>query len=667
MKKKFTVLCSFLFASLMVAACAPKAPEAKAIESITIAAKETTVYVGKTIEFTADIKPADATDKTLTWSSSTTAATIDAKGVLTGNESGVTMITAKSKDGTIKSNSVSITVKTYRPVTSVAFKNENITIQGDGGFAYPDVTVLPGNATEPELAYESSNESVVKVENGMIKGVNPGTATITVKAVSDETKKDTLTVNVTAGTWNNYKSYDATAKYDFKDLQMASKYNLNAIPGTGKVKALVIPFEFTDYPFSESILTDLNNLFNGNGEESTGYWESLKTYYEKSSYGQLELSFEIADIYKSGLKAATTTGGGTKSIDLGTAAYNNYKKVKSTKCTEFDSDKDGYADAVYFVYSAPDYSKVSSLDNDLFWAFCYWKQNYATPSLTDPDFNAFMWASYDFMYAQGKSKVDAHTFIHESGHLLGSNDYYNYNRSSSQKPLGDIDMMDHNIGDHNSYTKMAYGWTDPIYVEGNAKIKIKTAQLYKDNFILINQNWNKTAFDEYLLLELSTPLGVNKLDSEKNYSSGYPRVYWEPGIKMYHVDARLAKFESSKLVYGCPDTIPNKSGWEIPAANSDFKDRNDTPELFYECGLIQAGKKATMLKEGASGNNSDLFHTGNYFRMEDYNQFFYKDIAAFNAKDGSGNRYTCDYEIYFESVTAEEATLVIQHSAQVNA
>ncbi|MFA6662467.1 MAG: hypothetical protein WCS56_05495, partial [Bacilli bacterium] len=79
------------------------------------------------------------------------------------------------------------------------------------------------------------------------------------------------------------------------------------------------------------------------------------------------------------------------------------------------------------------------------------------------------------MDEKGKGIVDAHTFIHETGHLLGAEDYYNY-RGTSQ-PLGGLDMMDYNIGDHNLWTKMEYGWVDPIVVTGNAKVTIKTSQL----------------------------------------------------------------------------------------------------------------------------------------------------------------------------------------------
>ena len=58
---------------------------------------------------------------------------------------------------------------------------------------------------------------------------------------------------------------------------------------------LVIPVEIVNSPFPDDYQQILNLIFNGSSIE-TG-WESVSTYYYKSSYGQLNMSFEIADKY----------------------------------------------------------------------------------------------------------------------------------------------------------------------------------------------------------------------------------------------------------------------------------------------------------------------------------------------------------------------------------
>jgi parallel beta-helix repeat protein len=57
-------------------------------------------------------------------------------------------------------------------------------------------TVFPSNATNKNLTWTTSDESVATVDNGVITAVGPGTATITVTSVADSSKKATVHVVV---------------------------------------------------------------------------------------------------------------------------------------------------------------------------------------------------------------------------------------------------------------------------------------------------------------------------------------------------------------------------------------------------------------------------------------------------------------------------------------
>ncbi len=79
-----------------------------AVTAVEITAESTEVEVGKTITLTAKVSPDDATDKTVTWTSSDPAkATVDG-GVVTGVAEGTVTITAKAGD---KTATKEITVK----------------------------------------------------------------------------------------------------------------------------------------------------------------------------------------------------------------------------------------------------------------------------------------------------------------------------------------------------------------------------------------------------------------------------------------------------------------------------------------------------------------------------------------------------------------------------
>ena len=67
-----------------------------------------------------------------------------------------------------------------------------------------------------------------------------------------------------------------------------------------------------------------------------------------------------------------------------------------------------------------------------------------------------MWASYEFMNDSGTNRIDAHTYIHETGHLLGSDDFYS---NEDYDPVGDLEMQSYNVGDMGAFSKFQFGWS----------------------------------------------------------------------------------------------------------------------------------------------------------------------------------------------------------------
>ena len=152
-----------------------------AVTSVTLDKTSLSLTEGDTATLTATVKPDNATNKTVTWSSSNTAvATVDANGKVTAVKEGSATITARAGE---KSATCSVTVaKKVVAVTSVSLDKTSLSLT-EGDSATLTATVKPDNATNKTVTWSSSNTSVATVDaNGKVTAVKEGSATITAKA-----------------------------------------------------------------------------------------------------------------------------------------------------------------------------------------------------------------------------------------------------------------------------------------------------------------------------------------------------------------------------------------------------------------------------------------------------------------------------------------------------
>ena len=84
--------------------------------------------------------------------------------------------------------------KTVKPKSVVVVSINDVSVE-EGTTLYFSAEVLPSNATNKTLRWSSSNTGVAKVEEGVVKCLKPGKATITVKTSNG--KKDSKTILVT--------------------------------------------------------------------------------------------------------------------------------------------------------------------------------------------------------------------------------------------------------------------------------------------------------------------------------------------------------------------------------------------------------------------------------------------------------------------------------------
>ena len=153
--------------------------------------------IGQTVTLQATVLPADASDKGVTWSTSSAAVATVSGGVVTAKGDGTATITATAKDGSGKSVSCAITVDTTIPVASVAIEAPGAPLYY-GGKSRLKTTVLPASATDKTLTWSVSDPYVASVEDGVVTGIGTGRATITATAKSGAKATCEVVVSPTA-------------------------------------------------------------------------------------------------------------------------------------------------------------------------------------------------------------------------------------------------------------------------------------------------------------------------------------------------------------------------------------------------------------------------------------------------------------------------------------
>ena len=145
-------------------------------------------------------------NKKVIWTSSDPkVATVDSNGKVVARKSGVATIIVTSEDKKATA-SVSVKVenseqtKNITKITSMILNKSSIQLNKGNTYKI-GVSIKPVDATNKVLKYTSSDESIATVDNqGMIKGLGLGTATIKVSATDDSGKFATIEVVVTPST-----------------------------------------------------------------------------------------------------------------------------------------------------------------------------------------------------------------------------------------------------------------------------------------------------------------------------------------------------------------------------------------------------------------------------------------------------------------------------------
>ena len=486
-------------------------------------------------------------------------------------------------------------------------------------------------------------------------------------------------------------------KYTYESLSGILANNEDVCPSKGDVKLLVIPVHLPgdDTYCTEEIRKDINSAFFGKNDDKSGF-KSVSEYYYESSFGQLNFQgtvtnwFDVAEFTSIKNTDQITDGNdGTIVTEILQKAVYWAENVEGINLSDYDYDHDGSIDGVWLIYDHLDYLTEFELNiknnpsfdgnfNSAFWNYTGWDW-LTSPNIEHPTTSAFSWASFSMMYTSyakrdlygfiefdtKETKLDSHVYIHETGHLLGLDDYY-ANDDGDYHPVGKSTMMDQNVCDLDSYSKMLLGWVTPYVCYGTSEILIPRATSSKHGVIVIPSNYEEISnlveqailkdkldeftydfnpFSEYIMIDLYTPDGLNEQDTNGQLIFGKDASVNKTGVRIYHVDSRIFKARILNYDGGQRFIYEENYIWDgyeldndevilMPISNQKIEEAYfQLPEYFDyydQIRLLEANQKNSFSYDGTFNKNTLFTTETKDFSIEEYGYQFFNANYTYN-------------------------------------
>ncbi len=364
-----------------------------------------------------------------------------------------------------------------------------------------------------------------------------------------------------------------------------------AVPPEGNVKNLVVLCRFSDHTFGTHTRaeSDYDVLFNAVGGHPTlAPTGSVRDLYFEDSYGQMTLVSTIAPWVTlpegEGYYTDSVSGFGDYPQNAQGMVEDALDAVDAViDFGEFDSDNDGYIDAITIIHSG--YG-----DEALGNGFRIWSHRWSLWQLPDGE-----WISqdrnsegefvkvYDYHTEpalwgrSGNSIVRFGVIAHETGHFFGLPDLYD--TSGSSEGIGSYCMMANSWGfdfsqlhppHFSAWCKIFLGWVEPTRIlepgTYSAPQVATSPTIYRIDF--------NYPIGEYLLIENRQPVG---------HESAMP----QGGLCIWHIDE--AKSGNTEPGY------VGQSGW--PQNNKHYK-----------VALLQADGSYGLERGWNRGDSGDVYH-----------------------------------------------------------
>jgi M6 family metalloprotease-like protein len=293
----------------------------------------------------------------------------------------------------------------------------------------------------------------------------------------------------------------------------------SSVPATGNPRIFALLIEFSDHRATMGS-AEIDRALFGIGNSSRYPYESLRSYYLRSSYEILDIGGNTLGWYRTSYPRSTVVETAAGRQDLIFEAISHFDN-QGHDFAQYDNDGDGSIDYFVVIYAGP--------PDD--WGDFWW--GYYVPWGSDSrtvDGKQLNWYSFQ---GQGPTPFSPRVVIHETGHALGLPDYYDYDDAAGEEGegppggVGRLDMMASSWGDHNAFSKFLLGWLTPTIInQGTEQLTLRPSDAVPEAALLMHGNPPLDPYGEYFLVQYRRRLG-NDTGLQAD------------GLMIWHVDARV--------------------------------------------------------------------------------------------------------------------------------
>jgi len=289
------------------------------------------------------------------------------------------------------------------------------------------------------------------------------------------------------------------------------------LPSAGTSRVLALLIAFSDMPGSSDPAV-VDDMLYGDGDPTLFPYESLAAFYQRSSYGQLEITGSTLGWYTTAYprdEVVETTSGREALI----REVINHYDLEGHDFTQYDNDGDGVVDYFVVIWTGPHGE----------WAEFWWGYqtrfrgtNFSVDGVRLGTYS-WQWENYDW-----PGTFSPEVVIHETGHALGLPDYYDYDDSIGPRGgVGGLDQMASNWGDHNAFSKWVLGWLSPeVYNQDEHELLLAPSDSVPEAAVLMHGDPVADPYAEYFVVQ-------------HRRRQGNDAEIPADGLLIWHVDARV--------------------------------------------------------------------------------------------------------------------------------